>query len=319
MSGANPYLGARVGVLFGGLSAEREVSLTSGKLVAEALARAGHTVELIDVRRDLARVLPARGIEVCFNALHGTYGEDGCVQGLLELLGIPYTGSGPLASALAFDKEQTKRLLQQAGLPTPRFAVLADTGQGEREAERIGYPLVAKPPCQGSSVGVTIVEAPEELERALALAAAYGDGRVLLEEFVEGMEATVGVLDGQALGSTEIVPGEAFYDYRAKYDSDATRYYSPARLTPESLERLHRLAEQAVALLGCGGAPRVDFLIDRAGSPYVLEINTLPGMTSHSLLPMCARLQGIDYDALCDRILGLARLWVGDDGGGVEE
>ncbi|MBM4321892.1 MAG: D-alanine--D-alanine ligase [Deltaproteobacteria bacterium] len=316
MSGSHPYLGAKVAVLCGGLSAERSVSLQSGRLVAEALRRRGHRVELVDVRRNLAQILRQRAVEVCFNALHGTYGEDGCVQGTLELLGIPYTGSGPLASALAFDKEQTKRLLQQAGLPTPTFEVLFETDQGAEAASRIGYPLVVKPPCQGSSVGVTIVHAPGELDRALATAASYGDGRVILERWIDGAEVTVGVLDGKALGTTEIVPAEPFYDYHAKYDSEATRYYSPARLAPETLGLMHRLGEEAVFLLGCGGAPRVDFIIDRAGSPHILEVNTLPGMTSHSLLPMCARLQGIGYDELCDEILALARLWVAEGGNG---
>ncbi len=313
MTFQNPYLGQKVGVLMGGLSSERRVSLASGSKVLEALARRGHQVHAVDVGRDLVTVLQARGIEVCYNALHGTYGEDGCVQGVLELLGIPYTGSGPLASALAMDKVRSKLLFTQVGLPTPRFEVVRDVAVGAGLDSPFGYPVVVKPTKEGSSVGVTIVQARDELERAVVVAASHGDGTVMIEEYVEGAEVTVGLLDGRALGSTEIVPADPFYDFHAKYDSDATRYYTPARLPQPTLERIHELAEQAVEVLGARGAPRVDFIVDGAGRAWILEVNTSPGMTDHSLLPMCATLAGIGYDELCDRILASATLDVGGD------
>jgi len=250
-----PFKGARVVVLYGGLSSERAVSLLSGTLVAAALTRLGYDVLHLDVGRDLAARLQEIQPDVCFNALHGTYGEDGCVQGLLELLGIPYTGSGPLASALAMDKVRTKQLLLQAGLPTPEFRLVEPGPLGEEVENPFGFPVVVKPASEGSSVGVSIVHEPEELHRAVVTAASCGDGRVLLEQWVEGAEVTVGVLAGRALASTEIVYGEEFYDYRAKYESDGTRYHTPARLPEPTLRRLHELAEQAVEVLGARAAP----------------------------------------------------------------
>lgn len=311
MTVARPYADALVGVLLGGLSSERSVSLTTGARVADALERCGYRVARIDVGADLPEVLRATGVQVCFNALHGTYGEDGCVQGLLELLRIPYTGSGPGASALAMDKLRSKRLFEHAGLPTPEFLYFAP---GEAPGALVPpweLPVVVKPNAEGSSVGVTIVLTVAELPDALAQAAACGDGGVLVERYVPGQEVTVGVLDGHALGTTEIEPAAGFYDFHNKYQSEQTRYHSPARVDAALQRRLYADAERAVAVLGCAGAPRVDFRVDPAGAPWLLEVNTLPGMTDHSLLPMCAAQQGVTYDELCDRILGLAQLWVG--------
>ena len=307
MSAAHPFAGKVVGVLLGGLSSERSVSLTTGAMVADALERRGHRVVRIDVGPDLIDVLRRNEVEVCFNALHGTYGEDGCVQGLLELVGIPYTGAGPGASALAMDKLRSKRLFEHAGLPTPEFVFLPPGTKPDPWAP----PVVIKPNAEGSSVGVTIAMEPGGVLAALQAATGCGDGGVLVERYVPGLEVTVGVLDGRALGTTEIEPAEGFYDFHNKYESELTRFHSPARLPVEALQRLHTLAERAVVELGCGGAPRVDFRVDPDGAPWILEVNTLPGMTDHSLLPMCAAQQGISYDELCDRILELARLWVG--------
>ncbi len=306
----HPWRGRRVGVLLGGLSAEREVSLMSGGRMAWALRQRGYDVEEIDPGRDAARQVREAGVEVVVIGLHGTYGEDGCLQGLLEVMGVPYTGSPPLASGLALDKLASKRIFVEQGLPTPGYRALGPApGPEDAGVAALGFPQVVKPVADGSSVGLTIVHREEDLAEALAEARRFGDGRVLCERFVAGMETTVAVLDGEALGTVEIVPAEGEYDYEAKYFRDDTEYVAPARLPQDTLETLHDLAERTHGVLGCAGATRVDFIVDDEGRAWLLELNTLPGMTDHSLLPMGATLRGLSFEDLVEAILDRARCW----------
>lgn len=290
----------QVGVLLGGMSAERAVSLRTGGAIARALRERGHAVVEIDVGRDLPDRLREAGVEVAVNALHGTYGEDGCVQGLLEVLGIPYTGCGVAASALTMDKVQTKRVLEMAAIPTPPWVLLRGSDGLDPAAVPWDPPLVVKPVSEGSSVGITMVDDLGSLPAALAEAARHG-GDVLVERRIVGPEVTVGVLDGRALGTVEIRPRSGWYDYRNKYTAGATEYFCPARVPDATLGELAALAEAAAAVTGCEGAVRVDFMLG-AGRPFVIEINTIPGMTETSLLPKAAAAAGIPFDALCLRI-----------------
>jgi D-alanine-D-alanine ligase len=295
----------RIGVLMGGPSSEREVSLESGRNVLAALQSRGHDAVGVDWTRggDLGRLLREAGVQVVWNALHGTYGEDGCVQGLCEILGLPYTGSGVLASALAMDKVASKRLFEVAGLLVPRWAVAADLAA----PWAFGLPCVVKPSCEGSSVGVSIVRDPAALPAALAAAAA-GRGVVLCEEYIQGREVSVGILEDRPIGTVEIRPKSGFYDYEAKYLRDDTEYVCPAPVAAEVTARLLAAGEAAHRALGCRSYSRVDFLVDAGGTAWLLEVNTLPGMTSHSLIPKMAAQTGIDYGALCERILAGAGL-----------
>jgi D-alanine-D-alanine ligase len=295
----------RVGVLMGGPSSEREVSLESGRNVLQALQQRGHDAVGLDWTAgcDLGRLLREARTTVVWNALHGTYGEDGCVQGTCEILGLPYTGSGVLASALAMDKVASKRLFQVAGLRVPRWEVASD----EAAARAFGLPCVLKPSCEGSSVGVSIVRDAAALPAAFA-AARRGRGVVLCEEYVKGREVSVGILEERPIGTVEIRPQVEFYDYQAKYQRDDTQYLCPAPFAPAVTARLVAAGETAHRTLGCRGYSRVDFLVDDAGGCFLLEVNTLPGMTSHSLIPKMAAQVGIDYPALCERILAGAGL-----------
>jgi D-alanine-D-alanine ligase len=296
----------RVGVLMGGPSAERAVSLNSGTGVLTALTGRGHDAVGIDwtgLDQDLVGLLRRERVDVVWLALHGTYGEDGCVQGLLECAGIPYTGSGVLASALAMDKVATRRVFDQEGIESPRWRRY----HGVADVARIGYPMVVKPSAEGSSVGVSIVKTEAELGPALEKAK-VGKGVVILEEYVKGREINVGILDGEALGEVEIRPATEFYDYEAKYVRDDTQYIVPAPITDDERRRLHDLAVRAHQALGCAGATRVDLILGNDGRDICLEINTLPGMTDHSLLPKIAAHRGIDYGTLVERILATAAL-----------
>jgi D-alanine-D-alanine ligase len=296
----------RVGVLMGGPSSEREVSLSSGKGVLAALGRRGHDAIGIDWKsRDddlVARLREAR-VETVWIALHGTFGEDGCVQGLLECAGIPYTGSGVLASSVAMDKVATRRVFDQEGIESPRWR----RHHGAADVMRVGFPMVVKPSAEGSSVGVSIVKSEAELPAALAKAQ-QGHGVVLLEEYVKGREINVGILDGEALGDVEIRPATEFYDYEAKYLRDDTQYLVPAPIGDDERRRLHDLAARAHQAIGCAGASRVDLILGNDGRAICLEINTLPGMTDHSLLPKIAAHRGMDYAELVERILATASL-----------
>jgi len=288
----------RVGVLMGGLSSEREVSMNTGRGVLRALASKGYDAVGLEWQEDSDLVALLRGVGVVWNALHGTWGEDGCVQGLLECLKVPYTGSGVLASALAMDKVQSKRLFDHAGIPTPAWHL---------RAEPLGFPCVVKPSREGSTVGVTIVKSPEELAPAVELARGC-HGELMVEAYIAGREASVAVLDDEVLGTVEIRPRRAFYDYAAKYQSGDTEYLVPPSFGPEIDGPCQEMALAAYRIVGCAGHARVDVRIDEAGRPFVLEVNTLPGMTGTSLLPKIAAHRGMDYATLCERILGSAGL-----------
>jgi len=303
------YSGKKVAVLYGGRSAEREVSLHSGEGCAEALRSKGYAVTLIDVDLEVAARLRAARAEVAFIALHGRFGEDGAIQGLLESLGVPYTGSGVLASALGMDKVFSKLLFRDAGLKVVEYRVFP-----RERAERVtvgdlpfGLPAVVKPAAEGSSVGVHIVRDPEALGPALRDAARYM-GELLVERYVKGMEVDVAVLDGRALGAIEIVPKNEFYDYESKYAPGGSEHFYPARLPAQHYRAVCEAGERAHAALGCSGVTRNDFIVTTDGTPYILEVNTLPGMTATSLVPDIARGNGIPFPELCERILDGASL-----------
>jgi len=289
----------KIGVLMGGLSAEREVSLKSGAAVLATLKAKGYQAVGIDVSRDLPAQLSAEGIEIAFVALHGRFGEDGSVQGVLELMGIPYTGSGVLASALAMDKVFSKIVFRSAGLTVAPYQVLR---RGEKRPLSFAVPAVVKPAREGSSVGVSIVKDPANMDAALDEAFRYDD-QVLVERFIDGREVQVGILDGKALGAIEIVPKNEFYDFEAKYTPGMAEHILPARLPAPIYADVLKAGELAHAALSCDGYSRVDFLVTEAGEAYLLEVNTLPGMTDLSLLPEIARGAGIDFPELIERIL----------------
>ena len=300
----------KVAVLFGGRSAEREVSLNSGSRVLAALRRQGVDAHAFDpAERKLDELT---GFNRAFIALHGRYGEDGTIQGVLELMGIPYTGSGVMASALGMDKWRTKLLWRAAGLPVPEYVLLdAATDLAGVEAD-LGLPLFVKPACEGSSIGITKVKQAGELDAARAQAARH-DSLVIAERAILGGEYTVAILGDQALPIIKIEPCTEFYDYEAKYLRDDTAYRCPCGLSDEREDELRRQALDAFRVLGGRGWGRVDFLIDRpavdgTSQAYFLEVNTSPGMTDHSLVPMAARAAGIAYDELVLRVLALAAL-----------
>jgi len=297
----------KVGVLMGGLSAEREVSLKSGAAVHKALLARGYDAVAIDVGRDLAGRLAEEKVEVAFVCLHGRYGEDGAVQGLLELLGIPYTGSGVLASALAMDKIFAKKIFATNGLTIAPYVVFRKGDIPDQSGLPFGLPVVVKPSREGSSVGVTIVKKIEDLKNAMQSAFSY-DSEILVEKYVKGREIQVGILDEKGVGAIEIVPKNEFYDFEAKYTDGMAIHIMPAPLPPDQYDALLRLGEQAHAALGCSGYSRVDFIVTEANEAYILEVNTLPGMTALSLLPEIAQHAGVGFEELVERILLSASL-----------
>jgi len=308
----------KVAVLAGGRSSEREVSLHSGAQVEAALKRRGHEVSVLDVDREVWPRLAAGGFDCVFIALHGPIGEDGTVQGMLEVLEIPYTGCGVLASALCIDKAIANRLLEQAGLAIPAYQD-HDVREGipadlvENLVAGLGLPLVVKPTRQGSTVGLTVARSGEEVADGLVLAGRY-DYRVLAQRFVTGTEITVGVLatpDLQVLPTLEIVSENPVYDYDAKYTAGKSHHIIPARISEAARRRASVAAELAFRTLRCEGMARVDLIVDSEGVPWVLEVNTVPGLTELSLLPDAARAAGISFDELCDRLVHHARLRVG--------
>lgn len=302
---AAPLSGHHVAVLLGGLSSEREVSLVSGRECAEALERLGAKVSRVDAGRDLAQVLAKLKPDVCFNALHGAWGEDGCVQGVLETLAIPYSHSGVLASALAMDKAKSKAVLAAAGVAVPGGGLY-----NRFEAARdhvMAPPYVVKPNAEGSSVGVFLVfeganRPPQEI---VATSWTYGE-EVMIEPYVAGMELAVGVMDGKAMTVTEILPRTGFYDYEAKYAEGGSEHVVPARIPPHAFEKALKLSEMAHAAMGCRGVTRADLRYDDVKDILVLlEVNTQPGMTPTSLVPEQAAQQGVDFDRLV--------LWITED------
>lgn len=297
----------KVAVLFGGTSAEREVSLNSGGRVMAALQGQGIDAHAFDPAEQPLDAL--KGYDRAFIALHGRHGEDGTIQGALELMHIPYTGSGVMASALGMDKFRTKLLWQAAGLPVPEYALLNAQSDFAEIEEELGLPIFVKPAHEGSSIGISKVKAPGGLAVAYAEAARY-DSLVIAEKGVMGGEYTVGILgrgeDMVALPIIKIEPATEFYDYEAKYNRDDTRYLCPCGLPAAKEAEIRRQALEAFRVLGGRGWGRVDFLMDEAGDHYFLEVNTAPGMTDHSLVPMAARVAGLDYPALVRRVLELA-------------
>ena len=297
----------KVAVLMGGRSAERPVSLKSGGRVLAALRAKGVNAHAFDPKERGMDALIAERFDRAFVILHGRYGEDGTIQGALELLGIPYTGSGVLASALAMDKWHAKLVWQSCGIPTPRGELLAREGDMQAVVTRLGLPLMVKPANEGSSIGMSKVKSARELPEAYALAANY-DSVVIAEAFVDGVELTAGILGDKPLPLIKLETPREFYDYEAKYQADDTRYLIPCGLPPDAERIVQDEALFAFKALGCSGWGRVDLMLDRSGKPYFLEVNTSPGMTDHSLVPMAARHAGVSFEDLCLRILESARL-----------
>ena len=285
----------------GGASTEREISLKTGKAIHAALARRGYRATMIDVDPSLPWALKKKKIDVAFLALHGPGGEDGTVQGLLDVLGIPYTGSGVRASAVGMDKAMTKVVVEREGVPVAP-GITIRKGQGTVVPKNLRWPLVVKPVDQGSTVGVSIVHTRQQWASAVRRARRQGSA-IVVESFIKGRELAVSVLDGKALPTVEIVAPGGFYDYAAKYEKSETRYLCPAPITKVQDRQVKEFAVRSYQALGCQGAARVDFRLNSGGRPFFLEINTIPGMTERSLLPMAAAKAGLNYESLAERIL----------------
>jgi D-alanine-D-alanine ligase len=299
----------KIGVLLGGISAEKEISRLSGTAVAAGLRRAGyHTVE-IHMGRNLDQQLRDANVDAVYISLHGRWGEDGTVQGMLEVMGIPYTGSSVLASAVVLDKVLTRNILAAADLPVaPGFEIYA----GEPIALPSDWqpPIVVKPADEGSSLGISIVRRLEDFVAGVNKALECSN-KILVEKFVSGVEITVAVLDGEVLGALEVEPQCEFYDYQAKYEEGGSIHHIPPRINKSRADQCCDMAARAYKVLGCAGAARIDFIVPEVGNPVILEANTSPGMTEHSLLPEIAAAQGLSFDALVSRIMDGARLHVG--------
>lgn len=303
----------RVGVLMGGMSTERDISLKSGQAVFDALFEKGYNVVKIDVGKDSCENITREKIDIAFISLHGKYGEDGAIQGLLEMLGIPYTGSDILSSAISINKVLSKRIFKLNKIPTPAFKVFTKDCivQGKRLkylCKGLGPLLIVKPNSQGSTIGVSLVSSVSnttDLAEAVKLALKY-DNTVLIEKFIKGRELAVGVLNNRALPVIEIKPKHKIYDYEAKYTKGMTEYITPAKLTNALQKKVSDMALKAFNILGCSGASRVDIMLDMKNRPYVLEVNTIPGMTETSLLPKAALCAGISFSELVEEILNTA-------------
>jgi D-alanine-D-alanine ligase len=301
----------RIGVLMGGFSAERDISLRSGLAIYQSLQELGYNSSLIDVGKDIVQVLKKEKVKFVFLALHGGIGENGAIQGLLDVLGIPYTGSGVLASSLAMDKEASKKMFKQGGLIVAPYMVLdeksAGKGKKERQIPHIGFspPWVVKPASEGSSIGVSIVKQQENLASSIEKAFSFGR-RVMVEKFIPGREIHIAILGDRVMGGVEVRSSLEFYNYDAKYTSGLTEYIMPPEIEEDVYERTKEMALTAYRELGCSGASRVDFIVDEGGSPYILEVNTIPGMTSTSLLPKIAQDAGLGYKELIEEMIRLA-------------
>lgn len=307
--GKMPLTNKKIGVLMGGISSEREISLKSGMAVYNALKKLGYDAVQIDVGENICDALIRNKIEVAFIVLHGGYGENGSIQGLLEVLGIPYTGSGVLASALAMDKEISKKVFKFHSIPVPEYYVVKkefvkDFDEDVFQKLNIGFdmPWVVKPATEGSSIGVSIVRNKLDFYEALKRAFLYGS-RVIIERFIDGKEVHIGILNGRVLGGVEVRPSLEFYNYEAKYTKGLTDYILPPELIDSVYERAKEVARLAHIAIGCKGGTRVDLRIDNSGNPYVLEINTIPGMTETSLLPMIAKSAGYDFTDLVEELI----------------
>jgi D-alanine-D-alanine ligase len=307
-----PITDKRIGVLMGGTSAEREVSIKSGTAVLNALKGLRYNAVAIDAGPDICEAIRTEGIKIAFLVLHGGHGEDGSIQGLLEVLGVPYTGSGVLASALAMDKEASKKVFLSQGIPVPPFKVVrlgssfpgrkSETVDDGLSTIEFSLPWVIKPATEGSSIGVNIVKDEASLNPALETALTFG-GRVIIEKYIGGKEIQVGILNEKVLGSVEVRPKREFYSYEAKYTAGLTEYILPPEIPSNILSRAERIALSAHMALGCRGATRVDLILDGKCDPYVLEVNTIPGMTETSLLPKIAGLSGLSFPSLIEEIL----------------
>ena len=303
----------KIGVLMGGMSSERNISLMTGETIFSALNRLGYQTVKIDVDEKVCRTLLKEEVEVAFVALHGRYGEDGAIQGLLEIMKIPYTGSGVTASAIAMDKIMSKIIFAAENIPTPDYRVLTE-GEEEsfyKEIETgvslpINFPVVVKPSSEGSTIGVRIIQDKTDLREAVEDAKNYSS-RIILEKYIAGAEITVGVIEDETVPTLEIVPKSSFYDYDSKYTKGMTEYFLTTSLDEETDRRVQGLALNAFRAIGCRGAARVDMIVDKEMTPWVLEINTIPGMTETSLLPKAAASVGISFDALVERMLQSAR------------
>jgi D-alanine-D-alanine ligase len=298
----------RVGVLMGGLSTERKISFKSGRAVAQALREKGYEVVEIDVGRNVDEVLRAEGIDTAFPVLHGKWGEDGCIQGLLECMGIPYAGPSVFGAALTMDKETTLRLLEGNGVPVPKGIVWRrEMGSCSVDRVPVQGPWIVKPVREGSSFGVTRVTDSADLAQAVEQALTLDD-RALIEELLDGPELTVGVLAGEALPVVEIAPKDGWFDFERKYTKGMTEYFVPARITEELASQVQQISLESARLTGCLTSCRVDVMAGGARGARVLEVNTIPGMTGTSLLPMGAAAVGVDFPSLCERLLLAASL-----------
>jgi len=302
----------KIGVLMGGPSTEREISLKSGKAVYESLNQAGLEVVAIEIKTDRreenARLIKSHGIDIAFIALHGRFGEDGQIQEILDTLGIPYTGSGVAASRLGMDKIASRKIFEASGLAVPRYKVedrLSYNANWKPQHNGFTLPLVVKPASHGSSIGLSIVDREENLDKSVDLAFSF-DERIIIEEYIRGREVTVGILDEKALPVIEIIPKKRFFDYEAKYQTGMTEYVVPAELKEEIAQNIQKAALSAHKLLGCYGCSRVDMILSHEDIPFVLEVNSIPGLTLTSLLPKAAKAVGIDYLHLCIKLIQLA-------------
>lgn len=293
----------KIGILMGGVSSEREISLKSGNAVANALKALGYNITSIDLKDEVCQTIKQAQIDIAFLVLHGGWGENGSIQGLLEIMEIPYTGCDVLSSAIAMDKEATKKIFLYHGIPIPEFKTLDKrTFAKELETIKFSLPWVIKPACEGSSVGINILKSKDALKPALDSAFSYG-GKVIIEKYIKGKEVHIGILNDKALGGVEVKPSVEFYSYEAKYTAGMTEYILPPKIDEKTYKLACEIALSAHQALGCRGATRVDTLIDSKGSIYVLEVNTIPGMTETSLLPKIAKSAGLDFPALIEEIL----------------
>jgi D-alanine-D-alanine ligase len=308
----NKWKGKKVAVLMGGVTKERDISLRTGNAISQALRRRGYAVVDIDVGSDIVAMIEKEKPDVAFIALHGKFGEDGCIQGMLEMMRIPYTGGGVLGSSVGMDKVVCSMVAKYLGIPVPReqaFNAKEMSSKQFIEQLKIPYPVIVKPSREGSTINISIVMKSEELPGAIE-AALDSDDKVIIQEYLKGKEVTVGLLNGRALPVLEIAPKSGFYDYKSKYTKGMTEYIVPARISAGCAEKIQRWSVDIFMALDCSGAARCDYIVDEKNAAWFLEINTIPGMTELSLVPKAAAHIGIDFDTLAEEILNSASLKV---------